>query len=126
MKRRFPKETVAEIRDGSILRIRAGTEPHRIIGPMLAVCIDDENPFAGSVANSGLYRGAVSLIVRMTNDARACGRCACRRIVARAVVDHEDFFPRRSGPQAIDNARDGCALVKRWNDDGGCCGISHG
>jgi hypothetical protein len=32
MARRFPKETVAEIREGSILRIRAGTKPHRIIG----------------------------------------------------------------------------------------------
>jgi hypothetical protein len=32
MKRLFPKETVAEIREVSILRIRAGTQPHRIIG----------------------------------------------------------------------------------------------
>jgi hypothetical protein len=32
VKRRFPKKTVAEIRDGGFLRIRAGTQPHRIIG----------------------------------------------------------------------------------------------
>src|SRR5262245_26940346 len=32
MKRRFAKKVVAEIRDGQILRIRAGTKPHRIIG----------------------------------------------------------------------------------------------
>jgi len=31
-KRRFPKAIVAEIRDGNILGIRAGTKPHRIIG----------------------------------------------------------------------------------------------
>ena len=30
--RRFPKTTVAAIRDGKILGIRAGTKPHRIIG----------------------------------------------------------------------------------------------
>ena len=29
---RFPKTTVAAIRDGKILGIRAGTKPHRIIG----------------------------------------------------------------------------------------------
>jgi len=31
-KRRFPKTTLAAIRDGKILRLRAGTKPHRIIG----------------------------------------------------------------------------------------------
>jgi hypothetical protein len=30
--RRFPGDVVAEIRDGKILGIRAGTAPHRIIG----------------------------------------------------------------------------------------------
>ena len=30
--RRFPKETIAAIRDGKILGIRAGAKPHRIIG----------------------------------------------------------------------------------------------
>ena len=30
--RRFPREVVAAIRDGKILGIRAGTQPHRIIG----------------------------------------------------------------------------------------------
>jgi hypothetical protein len=29
---RFPRATLAEIRDGKILGIRAGTKPHRIIG----------------------------------------------------------------------------------------------
>jgi hypothetical protein len=37
VKRRFPKKTVAEIRDGGILRIRAGTQPHRIIGIWVVV-----------------------------------------------------------------------------------------
>lgn len=31
-KRRFPSDIVAAIRDGKILGIRAGTEPHRFIG----------------------------------------------------------------------------------------------
>ncbi|HWM92720.1 MAG TPA: DUF2255 family protein [Thermoanaerobaculia bacterium] len=31
-KQRFPEEIVAAIRDGKILGIRAGTQPHRIIG----------------------------------------------------------------------------------------------
>jgi hypothetical protein len=31
-KKRFPDEIVAAIRDGKILGIRAGTQPHRIIG----------------------------------------------------------------------------------------------
>jgi hypothetical protein len=29
---RFPKDTLAEIRNGKILGIRAGTKPHRLIG----------------------------------------------------------------------------------------------
>ncbi len=32
IKPRFPKHIVAQIRDGKILGIRAGTKPHRIIG----------------------------------------------------------------------------------------------
>jgi len=32
IKPRFPKEIVAQIRDGKILGIRAGTKPHRTIG----------------------------------------------------------------------------------------------
>jgi hypothetical protein len=31
-KRRFPDEILAEIRDGKILGVRAGSEPHRFIG----------------------------------------------------------------------------------------------
>jgi len=31
-KRSFPNDVVANIRDGNILRIRAGTQPHRFIG----------------------------------------------------------------------------------------------
>ena len=31
-RRRFPKDTLAEIRNGKILGIRAGTKPHRLIG----------------------------------------------------------------------------------------------
>jgi hypothetical protein len=31
-KRRFPAEIVESIRDGKILRLRAGTQPHRFIG----------------------------------------------------------------------------------------------
>ena len=31
-KKHFPEETVAAIRDGKILGIRAGTKPHRVIG----------------------------------------------------------------------------------------------
>jgi hypothetical protein len=30
--KRFPKKTIAAIRDGKILGIRAGTKPHRVIG----------------------------------------------------------------------------------------------
>jgi hypothetical protein len=38
-KRRFPDKIVAAIRDGKILGIRAGTEPHRFIG-IWAVVVD--------------------------------------------------------------------------------------
>src|SRR3954452_2150009 len=31
-KRKFPDDILTEIRDGKILRIRAGTQPHRFIG----------------------------------------------------------------------------------------------
>jgi len=36
-KRRFPNATVAAIRDGKILGIRAGTKPHRVIGIWVVV-----------------------------------------------------------------------------------------
>jgi hypothetical protein len=38
-KRRFPDEVLAAIRDGKILGIRAGTQPHRFIG-IWAVVVD--------------------------------------------------------------------------------------
>ena len=37
---RFPPKVLAAIRDGPILRIRAGTRPHRIIGIWVVVCED--------------------------------------------------------------------------------------
>jgi len=37
--RRFPKNVVAAIRDGQIIGLRAGTEPHRFIG-IWAVVVD--------------------------------------------------------------------------------------
>lgn len=40
VKRRFPKAIVAAIRDGSYIRIRAGSEPHRFIG-IWAVVVED-------------------------------------------------------------------------------------
>ena len=39
-KKRFPADIVAAIRDGKILGIRAGTQPHRIIG-IWAVVVED-------------------------------------------------------------------------------------
>src|ERR1700687_1114046 len=39
-KLRFPKSTVAAIRDGKILGIRAGMKPHRVIG-IWAVVVED-------------------------------------------------------------------------------------
>ncbi len=38
--RRFTRKTIAAIRDGKILGIRAGTEPHRFIG-IWAVVVED-------------------------------------------------------------------------------------
>jgi hypothetical protein len=35
--KRFPKATLAAIRDGKILGIRAGTQPHRVIGIWVVV-----------------------------------------------------------------------------------------
>jgi hypothetical protein len=39
VRRRFPAEIVAAIRDGKVLGIRAGTQPHRFIG-IWAVVVD--------------------------------------------------------------------------------------
>lgn len=38
--RRFPDDIVAALRDGKYLRIRAGTQPHRIIGIWVVVVED--------------------------------------------------------------------------------------
>ena len=35
--RRFPEDILAAIRDGNMLRIRAGSEPHRFIGIWVVV-----------------------------------------------------------------------------------------
>jgi hypothetical protein len=45
-------------------------------------------------------------------------RCARAGVVARAIVDHEDFFPRGLGEQTRNHVADRGFLVQRRNDNG--------
>ena len=53
--RRFPKHILASIRDGKILGIRAGTEPHRTIGIWAVVVRDRVFVRSWTLKPSGWY-----------------------------------------------------------------------
>src|SRR5262245_60055088 len=72
-----------------------GGDPLRVLGRMLAVRIDDEDKLAVRAAHPGFHRRTVSLVVRMSDDARPGGTRLRRRLIRRAVVDDKDLAPRR-------------------------------
>ena len=84
-----------------IVLAEAADEADSVAGVMLTVAVHHENPFAGGVADAGLQRRAVALVVRMTDDDRA--RLARLRagVVGRAVVDDQDLLPRRRPRSAM-------------------------
>ena len=49
-KKRFPTGVVAAIRDGQVLGIRAGTQPHRIIGIWAVVVEGRQTPVRVTVS----------------------------------------------------------------------------
>ena len=72
---------------------------------MLPVGVDDQDVGAAGVPDAGLDRGAVALVVGMTDDPGAGGRRLSARVVGRAVVDHEDLAPSADVEQVANHAR---------------------
>ena len=78
---------------------------------MLAVGVDDQDESAHRLTNPGLDRGAVPLVVGVTDDACAGRRCPIGGRVGRPVVDDEDFVPcRRAAACRISGPIDAASL----------------
>jgi hypothetical protein len=78
IERRFPDEIVAAIRDGKILGIRAGTEPHRFIGIWTVVVEGRVFVRSWSLKPRGWYR-------TFLEEPRGAIQVAGREIPVRAV-----------------------------------------
>ena len=77
------------------------------------------------VADAGLHRRAVALVVRMADDARAGLRARASPVASRrAVVDDEDLAPGGRGAQLRDDVADGVRFVHRRDDDRDRRGVS--
>jgi len=77
-KRRFPREVLAAIRDGKILGIRAGTQPHRFIGIWAVVVEGRVFVRSWSLKPRSWYR-------RFLEEPRVAVQVAGREIAVRAV-----------------------------------------
>ena len=92
--------------------------------PMLAVCVGDEHELGRRGADAGLDGGAVALVVRVTNHARAGGCGAHRRVVYGAVVDHQHVAPRSRRTKRRHHLADRVGLVQCRDHDGHGRGVS--
>lgn len=91
-KRRLPQKTLAAIRDGKILGIRAGTRPHRIIGIWAVVVERRVFVRSWSLKPRSWYR-------TFLEDPRGVIQVAGRRISVRAVQTRSERLKR-----AVDRA----------------------
>src|SRR5262249_524354 len=83
--------------DDEIEFAEPGGDPVRLLGRMLTVGVENQDEFAIRVANSGLHRGAVSLVVGMSNDTGSRRARSRRCVVGRTVVAHTNLpRPRRA------------------------------
>jgi len=89
-----------------------------VIGRMLPVAVQNENIRRGSATDAALYGGAVSFVVRMTNDpcAGAARRLPCS--IARSIVDDDDFLPGGAGAERRHDRANRCRFIECGNDDG--------
>ncbi len=83
---------------------------------MLPVGIDDQDHLSGRSPDTGLDGRAVSLVVRMTNDAGSSVRGAIASLVFRTIIDHQDFVPCGGPKESCDQWADRGGFVEGWND----------
>ena len=99
--------------------------PH-IARSVLPVTVGNQHPLTLRGADAALHRGAIALVVRVPDHARAGRRRGPRGVVARPVVDDDHFPPGRGAAERRDDLADDGAFVvgRNHHADGG--GISHG
>jgi len=92
---------------------------------MLAIGIDDEDVFAGGVANARLDRCAIALVVRVSDDTRTGGSGDGRRLIGRPVVDDKHLPPLCGCPKSLHDGTDRSRFLEGWNHDGHGRWIGH-
>ena len=106
--RRFPEDTLAAIRDGNVLRIRAGSEPHRFIGIWVVVVEGRAFVRSWSLKPRSWYR-------TFLKEPRGAIQVAGREIPVRAVQTRSErlkdavdraYLEKYKSPGAIKYARD--------------------
>jgi hypothetical protein len=100
-RRRFPQKTLATIREGKILGIRAGTQPHRIIGIWAVVVERRVFVRSWSLKPRSWYR-------TFLEDPRGIIQVGGRRISVRAVQTRSERLKR-----AVDRA-----YLEKYNTPG--------
>ena len=85
--------------DHEIVVAEEADQAYRITGMVLTVAVENQNQFARRVADAGLHRRAVALVVGMTDDSRAGVRGQPRRVVGRSVVHDDHFMPMRGAEE---------------------------
>ena len=103
--------------DHEIVGVELRHESSGIARSVLAVGVDDQDEPAGGAADAGFDRRAVALVVRMTNHACAGRRGVGARVVARSIVDDDDFVPARGREELGDDRTNRRAFVECWDDD---------
>jgi hypothetical protein len=105
---RFPKDILAQLRDGKGLRIRAGTGSHRFIGIWVVVVNDRVFVRSWSVKHDGWYRTFLEEARGMIRKADRDIPVVARPIRDKRVLDAIDraYLEKYHTPGAIKYARD--------------------
>src|SRR5258705_8985963 len=94
-----------------------GDQPRRVSRPVLAVRVDDEDEGTGRIPKTGFDGGAIALVVRMANDARAGRSGALRRLVPRPIVDDQYLAPVRGRAKPADEPANPGLFLEGWHND---------
>lgn len=114
--RRFPKQVLATLRDGKVLKIRAGTRAHRFLGIWVVVAQGRVFVRSWSLRPEGWYRALLeepSGAILVGGREIAVRTRGTRSEMLKRAVDHA-YVQKYSTPASIKWAR-GLASPKRRN-----------
>ena len=102
--------------DDQIVDAKKAHESQCVVRRVLTVGIEDEDVFAGCIANPGFDRGAVAFVVRMFDHARTRCRGHEGRFVRGSIIDDEQLAPGCRGTEGLHNGTHRSCLFIGWND----------